>query len=212
MKNTLKLLLLAAALVIIAQGAWAQTKPWYVAAGLGASFVNDVDSTDSTGFTITADLDTGIVGTGAFGRSFGNFRAEGELTSNTNDVSTLSALGVSLDASGDVSTLGFMVNGYYDFDTNSKWTPYIGGGIGGANVSLNNLSIMGTTIADDDTTVLAYQAKVGVAYEFSPAWEGTLGYRFFGTEDGDFVAPDGSPFSTDGIQAHIVEVGFRFRF
>ena len=212
MKNWLRPLLLAAALVIITQGAWAQDKPWYVAAGLGASFVNDVDSTDSTGVTITADLDTGIFGTGAFGRSFGNFRAEGELTYNANDVTTLSALGVSLDASGDVSTLGFMVNGYYDFDTNSKWTPYIGGGIGGANVSLNNLSVFGTTIADDDTTVLAYQAKVGVAYEFSPAWEGTLGYRFFGTEDADFVAPDSSPFSTDGIQAHIVEVGFRFRF
>ena len=43
MKNRVRQLLLAAALVIIAQGAWAQTKPWYVAAGLGASFVNDVD-------------------------------------------------------------------------------------------------------------------------------------------------------------------------
>ena len=212
MKNRIRQLLLAAALVIIAQGAWAQTKPWYVAAGLGASFVNDVDSTDSTGFTITADLDTGIFGTGAFGRSFGNFRAEGELTYNTSDVSTLSALGVSLDASGDVSTLGFMVNGYYDFDTNSKWKPYIGGGIGGANVSLNNLSVVGVQLADDDTTVFAYQAKVGVAYEFSPAWEGTLGYRFFGTEDADFVDSSGSPFSTDGSQAHIVELGFRFRF
>jgi opacity protein-like surface antigen len=207
MKNWLRPLLLAAALVIITQGAWAQDNPWYVAAGLGASFVNDVDSTDSTGFTITADLDTGIFGTGAFGRSFGNFRAEAEVLYNTNDVSTISALGVSIGASGDVSTLGFMVNGYYDFETNSKWKPYIGGGIGGANVSINSLSIVGIPLADDDTTVLAYQAKVGVAYEFSPAWEGTLGYRFFGTEDADFV-----DFSTDGIQAHIVELGFRFRF
>jgi opacity protein-like surface antigen len=192
--------------------AWAQDKPWYVAGSLGASFVNDVDATDSTGFTITVDSDTGIVGTGAFGRSFGNFRAEAEVLYNTNDVSTISALGVSLGASGDVSTLGFMVNGYYDFETNSKWKPYIGGGIGGANVSLNNLSVVGIQIADDDTTVFAYQAKVGVAYEFSPAWEGTLGYRFFGAEDADFVDSDGDPFSTDGLQAHIIELGVRFRF
>jgi opacity protein-like surface antigen len=199
--------------MLLPSTAWAQDKPWYVAAGLGASFVNDVDVTDSAaGFPITADLDTGIVGTGAFGRSFGNFRAEGELTYSTNDVSTFSALGVSLDASGDISTLGLMVNGYYDFETNSKWKPYIGGGIGGANVSLNNLSVLGVQGADDDTTVFAYQAKVGVAYEFSPAWEGTLGYRFFGTQDADFVDSDGDPFSTDGIQAHIVELGFRFRF
>ncbi len=193
--------------------AWAQDKPWYVAGGLGVSFADDVDATDSTGFTITADLDTGFLGTGAFGRSFGNFRAEGELAYNTNDVSTLSVPGVGgVTASGDISTVGFMVNGYYDFETNSKWRPYIGGGIGGANVSINSLSAVGVLLADDDTTVFAYQAKAGVAYEFSPAWEGTLGYRFFGTEDADFVDSDGDPFSTDGTQAHIVELGFRFRF
>ena len=198
--------------LLLPSAAWAQDKPWYVAGGLGASFLNDVDTTDSTGFTITTDFDTGFLGTGAFGRSFGNFRAEGEVFYNTNDVDTVSALGISIAGSGDVSTTGLMVNGYYDFETNSKWTPYIGGGIGGANVSINNLSIVGIQIADDDTTVFAYQAKVGVAYEFSPAWEGTFGYRFFGTEDADFVDSVGDPFSTDGTQAHIVELGIRFRF
>ena len=211
MKNRIRQLLVAAVLGIISQGVWAQGDAWYIAAGLGASFVSDVDATQA-GTTLTTGLDTGILATGAFGRTFGNFRAEGELSYNTNDVSTVSALGVSLGASGDVSTLGFMVNGYYDFETNSKWTPYIGGGIGGANVSINNLSALGVLLADEDTTVFAYQAKAGVAYEFSPAWEGTLGYRFFGTDDADFVDSTGSPFSTDGVQAHIVEVGFRFRF
>ena len=86
MKNGVRQLLLAVALVIIAQGAWAQTKPWYVAAGLGASFVNDIDSTGSSGVTLTTDLDTGILGTGAFGRSFGNVRVEGELVYNANNI------------------------------------------------------------------------------------------------------------------------------
>ncbi len=198
--------------LLLPSAAWAQDKPWYVAGGLGASFLNDVDTTDSTGFTITTDFDTGFLGTGAFGRSFGNFRAEGEVFYNTNDVSTVSALGISLAGSGDVSTTGLMVNGYYDFETNSKWRPYIGGGIGGANVSVNSLSVLGFLLADDDDTVFAYQVKVGVAYEFSPAWAGTLGYRFFATEDPDFDAPDGTPFSTDGIQAHVIELGVRFRF
>ena len=198
--------------LLLPSAAWAQDKPWYVTGGLGASFVDDVDATQA-GVTLTTELDTGIFATGAFGRSFGNFRAEGELAYNTNDVSALSVPGVGgVTASGDISTFAFMVNGYYDFSTNSKWKPYIGGGIGGGNVSVNSLSVVGVLLADDDTTVLAYQAKVGVAYEFSPAWEGTLGYRFFGTEDADFVDSSGSPFSTDGIKAHIVEVGFRFRF
>ena len=212
MKNTLKQLLLAAALGIIAQGVWAQGDAWYIAGGLGASFVNDVDATQA-GTTLTTELDTGIFATGAFGRSFGNFRAEGELAYNTNDVSALSVPGVGgVTASGDISTFAFMVNGYYDFSTNSKWKPYIGGGIGGANVSINNLSAVGILLADDDTTVLAYQAKVGVAYEFTKALDGTLGYRYFGTERGDFVDSSGAAFSADGIQAHIIELGVRYRF
>ncbi len=198
--------------LLLPSAAWAQGSGWYVAGGLGASFVDDVDITQP-GATVTTELDTGILVTGAFGRSFDNFRAEAEILYNTNDVSTLSVAGVgSVNAGGDISTLGLMVNGYYDIDTNSKWRPFIGGGIGGANVSINSLSAVGVLLADDDATVFAYQVKVGVAYEFSPAWAGTFGYRFFGTDDADFVDVSGAAFSTDGIQAHIIELGMRFRF
>jgi opacity protein-like surface antigen len=212
MKSRVSRLLVAATLVIIAQGAWAQAKPWYVAAGLGASFPNDIDTTQA-GLTLTAELDTGLFANVAIGRSFGNFRAEGEIDSNVNDLSTLSVPGIGgVSASGDVSTLAFMVNGFYDFSTGSKWKPYIGGGVGAANVSLNNISAVGFLLADDNQTVFAYQAKLGVAYEFNPAWEGTLGYRFFATEDATFVDSTGFSFSADGVQAHILELGFRFRF
>ncbi len=201
--------------MLLLSAAWAQNNAWYVAGGLGASFPNDVDITQPGTPTLTTELDTGILATGAFGRSFDNqiFRAEAEVLYNTNDVSTLSVPGGgSVTAGGDISTLGLMVNGYYDIDTNSKWRPYIGGGIGGANVSINSLSSLGVLIADDDTTVFAYQVKVGVAYEFTQALAGTLGYRFFATEDADFVDLDGDAFSADGIEAHIVELGVRFRF
>jgi len=36
--------------------------------------------------TGTVQLDTGILGTGAFGRSFGNVRVEGELVYNANNI------------------------------------------------------------------------------------------------------------------------------
>ncbi len=198
--------------MLLPSAAWAQGSGWYVAGGLGASFPNDVD----IGATVTAELDTGILGTaavGAYGGAFGNFRVEGELVYNTNDFKSLSASGVgSVSAGGDVSTLGLMVNGYYDFETNSKWKPFIGGGIGGASVSINSLSVMGIVGADDDAWAFAYQVKVGVAYEFTQALAGTLGYRFFATEDADFVDLAGDAFSADGIEAHIVELGMRFHF
>ena len=42
----------------------------------------------------SVQLDTGILFSGAVGRSFGNFRAEGELVYNTNNISTFTVPGV----------------------------------------------------------------------------------------------------------------------
>ncbi len=125
----------------------------YVAGSLGASFPTDGIDTDIVG---TAQLDPGIFATVALGRSFARARVEGELVYNTNDSPTVSVPGGGrVSASGDVSTLALMVNGYYDFSTNSKWKPYIGGGIGGGNVSVNNLSVQGMPEFADDGSVLA---------------------------------------------------------
>jgi OOP family OmpA-OmpF porin len=212
MKSILRRFLATGLLIVIAQSVGAQTKPWYVAGGLGASFLNDIDATQA-GATLTTEFDTGVLVSGAFGRTFGNFRAEGEIDYGVNDVSTLSVPGVGgVTASGDVSTTAFMVNGLYDFETGSKWRPYLGAGFGFASVSINNLSAVGFLLADDDDVVFAYQAKAGIGYEFSDAVVGTLGYRFFGTADPDFTDSTGAAFSADGVQAHILEVGFRFRF
>ena len=123
MKSMVRHLVVAAALGIIAQGVCAQGDAWYVAGGLGASLPADVDvrQTGVGSSARTVQLDTGIMVSGAFGRSFGNFRAEGELVYNTNDISTFTDPGVgALSASGDVSTLVLMLNGYFDFSTNSK--------------------------------------------------------------------------------------------
>ncbi len=194
----------------------------YVAGSLGASFpANDVDIgylgregafPEGPG---TAQLDTGILATVAFGRSFARARVEGELVYNTNDISTVSDRGVGdLSASGDVSTLALMVNGYYDFSTNSKWKPYIGGGIGGGNVSVNSLSVQGMPAVDDDELVFAFQFKAGVAYEFTQALDATLGYRYFGTldfDEGTYVSMY-YDLGNYNFQVHVIELGVRFRF
>jgi opacity protein-like surface antigen len=193
--------------LLLPSAAWAQGDAWYVAGGLGASLPADVD-VRPTGVGMTArtvQLDTGILFSGAVGRSFGNFRAEGELVYNTNNISTFTVPGVgALSASGDVSTLVLMLNGYFDFPTNSKWKPYIGGGIGGGNVSINSLSVQGMPAFADDGAVFAYQFKVGVAYEFTQAMDGTLGYRFLGTE--------ASIVERDAPRVNVIELGVRFRF
>ncbi len=134
---------------------------------------------------------------------------------NTNDIPTVSVQGGGhVSASGDVSTLALMVNGYYDFSTNSKWKPYIGGGIGGGNVSVNRSSVQGMPAVDDDEAVFAYQFKVGVAYEFTQALDATLGYRYFGAldlDEGTYVSMY-YDLGNYNFQVHVIELGVRFRF
>ncbi len=39
-----------------------------------------------------------------------------------------------IDADGDLSSTSLLINGWYEFETNSSWRPYVGGGIGYTNV------------------------------------------------------------------------------
>jgi opacity protein-like surface antigen len=212
MLGKMRFLFMTGLLLIISNASVAQGDAWYIAGGLGASFANDSDNTQA-GLTVTSELDTGAIGSVAFGRTFGGILAEGELAYIVNDVSALTMAGVgSVPASGDVSATALMGNVYYDFDVDSKWKPYIGGGAGYANFSINNLTSMGIAVADDSAGVFAYQIKAGIGYAFTDSLDGTLGYRFFGTADADLVDAAGFPFKSDGLQTHVVEIGVRYRF
>jgi opacity protein-like surface antigen len=198
-------------LFAIANPAMAQGSSWYVAGGLGASFANDSDLTQG-GLTLTTEFDTGAIASVAVGHTFEGLRVEGEFSYIQNDISGLKGFGVTVPASGDVSAAALMANVYYDFNADSKWRPFIGAGAGYANLSINNFSVGGITGVDDSAGVFAYQFKAGIGYAFTDSLDGTLGYRFFGTAEADLVDTGGAPFTTDGLQTHIVEAGVRYRF
>lgn len=206
--------LAAVVLLGVATSLPAQEKNWYGAFGAGAALIGDNDVSQG-GITISTEFDTGFLVTGAVGRFFDRFRAEVELNYVTADVGTITATAGGLSGSasgdGDASATSLMVNGYYEFDTGGPWSPYVGGGLGGANVSLNGIGANGFTFLDDDDTVLAYQFKAGVAYRFNENIDGTAGYRYFATDDLD-VNIGGAAFSIDGPETHNFEVGVRFRF
>ncbi len=211
-RKLFQIVLLTGVLSINPSLASAQGDSWYIAGGLGASFASDSDIKQA-GLVITSEFDTGALATFAFGRSFGGLRAEGELAYIKNDVSSLKVAGLgSVSANGDVSATSLMANVYYDFNTDSKWKPFIGGGAGYSNLSVNSLSSMGVALADDSAGVFAYQIKAGIGYAFTESLDGTLGYRFFGTADADLVDTAGMAFSVDGLQTHVVEIGVRYRF
>ena len=211
MRKVTRRVLMTGILFAVSNLAMAQGSSWYVAGGLGVSFANDAD-VQQAGVTITNESDTGAIAAVAFGRTFGGFRAEGEFSYIQNEISGLKALGVTAPASGDGTAAALMANVYYDFNADSKWKPFIGAGAGYANLSVNNLTSGGFAVADDSAGVFAYQFKAGIGYAFTDSLDGTLGYRFFGTADAGMVDASGAPFTTDGLQTHIIEAGVRYRF
>jgi len=198
---------------------------WYVSAYGGGNILEDADNAGSA-ISASSSFDTGYVVGGAIGRGFGPWRFEGEVAYRQNDLSELTFIsdgglgvalgigsldGLSVNANGDVSALSFMANVFYDFKLASGFNPYIGGGVGVAQVSANNVRVAGFQVVDDSDTVLAFQAGAGVSYDVQPHAALFLEYRFFRTLDPSLADVIGNQFDAE-YQSHSVNAGIRFIF
>ncbi len=117
---------------------------------------------------------------------------------------------------GDFSMLAFMANVDYDFDTGTRWVPYVGGGLGVATISVDTETDDGTPTADSSDIVFAYQVGAGLGYEF-PLEEGrsitvSLDWRYFATQDPTFTGRvTGGQFDV-GISGHDIGIGVIYGF
>ena len=121
-----------------------------------------------------------------------------------------------LTVNGNFSMLAFMANVDYDFDTGSRWVPYVGGGLGVATISIDTEDANGNSFADDSDTVFAYQVGAGLGYEF-PLQEGrsvtvSLDWRYFATQDPTFKGNlTGAEFDV-GISGHDIGISLIYGF
>lgn len=175
----------------------------YISGSVGAVILNDADIEDDYGKG-EMTFDTGIGFVGAVGsRSTGgnNNRIELEVGYRTNDFDKIKADGYSVSIDGDITTISLMGNIYLDIPTSGKFSPFIGGGVGYANIE-GDLDSFGT----EDDNVFAYQLILGGSIAASRKLYFDLQYRFFGTEDPDF----------DGLEAeyttHNLMIGLRHNF
>ena len=190
---------------------------WYVTGAGGVSLFNNADSS-AGGASITTNYDPGFAFVAGGGRQFDfGLRLEGEVgyRQASADSVKLNAGGGTNPASGDMSALSFMVNGLYDFnigyDLGPKFKPYVGAGVGFANVSANNIKTLNTAIMDDSDLVFAYQAIGGISYEVMPKTTMFLEYRYFATIDPKFTAPGGGTIKSE-FQSNNIMIGARYAF
>jgi opacity protein-like surface antigen len=175
----------------------------------------DYDFLPSSALSVEAEFDTGFNAGVAAGYDFGAARLEAEFAYRQNDFDKFTGqfLGESFEdsADGDVSAASLLFNAYWDLPTGGPVTPYIGGGVGFANVSFNEVEDLGVEIIDDDDNVLAYQAAAGIAFDINPDLALDLGYRYFATEDPELEDDFGDEFETE-YSSHNVSLGLRFMF
>lgn len=148
-----------------------------------------------------------------FNSSVGDVRAEFEAGYHALGVNKVIANGVTnSNPNGDFQMATFMGNVYYDFHTNTRFTPYIGAGLGDAHESFSKKNGLGNTSRNDDE--LAYQAMFGVSYtpESMPKTDWSLGYRYLGTTEPTFAAAGGTDVKFNSISTSNIELAFRYHF
>ncbi len=196
----------AMALMMAGNAVAADGKP-YAGIAAGVAILDDSTLSDNSG-SVELSYNTGYVVSGVVGYEFGNgLRLEGELNYRQADTDKASAGGASASINSDVWSIGMMANAYYDFKNSSSITPYIGGGIGFANVNVGDGSIGGVQVwEEDDDTVFAYQLAVGTGFDVTKQLTVDLGYRYYATQDPSFGLADAE------YSSHNVMAGLRYRF
>jgi len=139
---------------------------FYVSGNVGVSSFSEIKPQNSVTGVQEGIISTksGIDLTGAFGRSFGTFRLEGEVgyQKNSSDKILISQLGRTFPLTGDFSVTSYMLNGYYDIPVGVV-TPYLSTGIGLAEVRLDNVLDPPPPAISETHSALGYQFGAGVA-------------------------------------------------
>lgn len=183
---------------------------WYVSGMAGATFLNDQDNNGS-GLNFTTHPDTGYNISGALGRYVtNNIRVEGEIGYRRADLGLVTN-GPTSQAGGNSHATSFMANAYYEFPLGRGWKPYVGGGIGFADVSADKWTQSGTKLVDDSDVVFAYQGGGGIGYEIDPRNTIFVDYRYFGTTDPSFRATNGTEVSSE-FGSQNLSLGWRYKF
>lgn len=185
---------------------------YYLSGNAGVSWLEDADiERDLNNGSAEAEYDTGFLFGGAFGYDFGLLRTEAEFGYRENNIDEFKDISIDgiyvgdMSASGKMTTLSYMLNTYIDFENDSSVTPYIGGGVGLADININDLRVNDNHF-DGDDTVFAYQAAAGLGYDINESLTLDVGYRYFATEDHEIDSLDGE------YNDHNFSVTVRYKF
>lgn len=170
---------------------------FYLGGSLGIASPSDLKSKSDSEIIGTLGLDSAFQWSIAGGYQWPQARAELEIASSSFGINKFSdGSGNSASLGGNVTATTFMVNGYYDISTRSKFRPYLGAGIGLGSIS-GKLKDGSESVDIDSNSSFAYQGKVGVSYEIAKKSNAFAEIKYVGmssykSRDGFDVEPPGS--------------------
>lgn len=198
-----------------------------------------LDVASGTPYGWTTEFDSGASYSVEAGLRYGsNLRSGIEITSSSADVDThknvtlgggsidaLDAasiassptpLGVTVadvvaDGRGDLTMTAVYANAYYEFETGSAFKPYVGAGLGYADIDVD-YSPSGIGVISESESKLAYQVKAGASYMLENSWELYGEYAYRATDDVELnneLFP--GTLSIENKQ-NVFSIGARYRF
>lgn len=133
-----------------------------------------------------------------------NKNADAEKSHHMYNIDYDSGLYVEDDGVLKVKTQSLFLNGYFDIDTNTKFTPYVGVGIGYTRMKGEFKFLGEKADAHDDT--FSWQMGFGCGYALNENVTAEIGYRY--VDYGDFT-DEGDKLES---KAHEILAGIRYNF
>jgi opacity protein-like surface antigen len=127
------------------------------------------------------------------------------------------------DSFGDLRSVQGFANAFIDINLGRMMgapagsfmyaiTPFVGGGIGFAQVELRKMGISATgVLMKDSDAKFAFNLSAGVGIEIFERTTLEIGYRYMGVPDLEFVARDGTKTKTE-LKANLFTIGMRRQF
>jgi opacity protein-like surface antigen len=194
----MKRVALAAAMALALGGTAAKADMFDYAELQGGVTFASVDHDTDTGFNVGGALGWGL---------------SPELALEADFLFTQSGLEGTPITDSNLESFTFMANLLWSFDMNSNWHPYIGVGLGGAQITVSDGTFGVTPVIGDSDVVFAWQAIIGANVPVAERISLLIEYRYQGSSDADLTLTDplggGIPISQD-YQSHNLSAGFRF--